>query len=124
MKNFKQESYVVINTSLAAPWKAGNQETRGNALTQPRPKQLRTGGNTGAGGASRRGPNPPPQHVISTTDQIMFIPCGERENVCHPLVADPPNRRIPIVIYVYTASPLHTNEFRSKIAFVSPTKLA
>ena len=59
MKNFKQENCVVINTSLAAPWKARNQETRGNALTQPRPQQMRAGGNTGAGKVSRQRPSPP-----------------------------------------------------------------
>lgn len=44
MKDFKEESYAVTNTSLPAPWKARNQETRGDALTQP--VQMRTGGNT------------------------------------------------------------------------------
>lgn len=44
LKDFKEENYAVTNTCLPAPWKARNQETRGDALTQP--IQMRTGGNT------------------------------------------------------------------------------
>lgn len=48
LKDFKQAVHVGINTSLAAPWMSRNQENRGDALTQPRPEQLRRGGNAGA----------------------------------------------------------------------------
>lgn len=69
LKDFKQESSAVINTSPAAPWKSGDQETRGDGVTQPRPEQMRRGGNTGTVETGRRGPDPPREKVISTTNQ-------------------------------------------------------
>lgn len=59
LKDFKQEIHVIINTSLAAPWKSRNQETRGDALTQLRSEQMKRGDNAGAVDTGRKGTDPP-----------------------------------------------------------------
>lgn len=43
------------------------------------------------------------QSKLSQTCQIMSILYGENESACHPLVANPQNERIHIIMYVCTS---------------------
>lgn len=93
LKDFKQESYVVINTCLAALWKTRNQEIRGDAVTQAIPQLMSTVG------TGRKRPILQ-QSKLSQAYQIMSILYQEKESACHPLVANPHNERIHMIKYV------------------------